>query len=125
MRIAVPDLISNSYFPAVAAVELGFFEAEGLDADLQLVYPVTRTMEALRDNELDFAVGSAHATLAAFPGWQGAKLVAALAQHTYWLLVLRADLGPRGAMFRLLRGYESARRRAPTQSSGVFWSKRE
>jgi NitT/TauT family transport system substrate-binding protein len=25
MKLAVPDLISNSYFPAVAAVELGFF----------------------------------------------------------------------------------------------------
>jgi ABC-type nitrate/sulfonate/bicarbonate transport system substrate-binding protein len=37
MRIAVPDLISNSYFPAVAAVELGFFKAEGLDAELSLV----------------------------------------------------------------------------------------
>ena len=36
MRIAVPDLISNSYFPAVAAVELGFFKAEGLDAELEL-----------------------------------------------------------------------------------------
>ena len=29
MKIAIPDLISNSYFPAVAAVELGFFEEEG------------------------------------------------------------------------------------------------
>ena len=104
MRIAVPDLISNSYFPAVAAVELGFFEAEGLDADLQLVYPVTRTMEALRDNELDFAVGSAHATLAAFPGWRGAKLVTALAQHTYWLLVLRADLGAERGDVQAVKG---------------------
>ncbi len=25
MKLAVPDLISNSYFPAVAAVELGLF----------------------------------------------------------------------------------------------------
>jgi NitT/TauT family transport system substrate-binding protein len=30
MKLAVPDLISNSYFPAVAAVALGFFEEEGL-----------------------------------------------------------------------------------------------
>ena len=29
MRIAVPDLVSNSYFPAVAAIELGFFQAQG------------------------------------------------------------------------------------------------
>ena len=30
MKIALPDLISNSYFPAAAAVELGFFKAEGV-----------------------------------------------------------------------------------------------
>ena len=29
MKLAVPDLISNSYFPAVAAVALGFFEKRG------------------------------------------------------------------------------------------------
>ena len=92
MRIAVPDLISNSYFPAVAAVELGFFKAEGLDAELSLVYPVPRCMEALRDGELDFVAGSAHATLQAFEDWKGAKLLAALAQRTYWLLIMRADL---------------------------------
>ena len=28
MKIAIPDLISNSYFPAAAAVELGFFKEE-------------------------------------------------------------------------------------------------
>ena len=90
MRIAVPDLISNSYFPAVAAAELGFFESEGLEAELQLIFPVTRTMEALRDDALDFVAGPAHATLTAFPEWRGAKLVAALAQKTYWLLILRS-----------------------------------
>ncbi len=93
MRIAVPDLISNSYFPAIAAVELGFFKDEGLDAEMQLLFPVPKTMEALRDNALDFVAGAAHATLHAFPNWKGAKLLAALAQNTYWLLVLRSDLG--------------------------------
>lgn len=93
MRIAVPDLISNSYFPAIAAVELGFFKEQGLDAELELLFPVPKTMEALRDNELDFVAGAAHATLHAFPNWKGAKLLAALAQNTYWLLVLRSDLG--------------------------------
>ncbi len=92
MRIAVPDLISNSYFPAVAAVELGFFKAEGLDVELELVFPVPKTMEDLRDGKLDFVAGAAHATLQAFPNWKGAKLLAALAQNTYWMLVLKADL---------------------------------
>ena len=92
MRIGVPDLISNSYFPAVAAVELGYFKAEGVDAELRHVYPMPMTMEALRDGELDLVAGSAHATLGAFSGWKGAKLIAALAQKTYWLLILRSDL---------------------------------
>jgi len=30
MRIAVPDLISPSYFPAIAAVDLGLAREEGL-----------------------------------------------------------------------------------------------
>ena len=93
MRIAVPDLISNSYFPVIAAVELGFFKSEGLDTKkVELLFPVPKTMEALRDGELDLAVGSAHATLAAFPDWKGARLLVALARRMYWFLVLRSDL---------------------------------
>ena len=93
MRIAVPDLISNSYFPVIAAVELGFFKSEGLDTKkVELLFPVPKTMEALRDGELDLAVGSAHATLSAFPDWKGARLLVALAQRMYWFLVLRSDL---------------------------------
>ncbi len=104
MRIAVPDLISNSYFPAVAAVELGFFKDEGLDAELQLVFPVPKTMEMLRDHELDFVAGAAHATLHAFPNWKGAKLIAALSQNTYWMLVLRSDLGAKLGDIEAVKG---------------------
>jgi len=93
MRIAVPDLISNSYFPAIAAAELGLFKSEGLDIEkVELLFPVPKLMEALRDGTIDFVAGSAHATLMAFKDWRGAKLLAALAQHMYWLLVLRADI---------------------------------
>ena len=92
MRIGVPDLITNSYFPALAAVELGLFREEGLDASLEHVFPIPRTLEQLRNGDLDLVAGPAHAVLAAFPEWEGAKLVAALAQGTYWLLVLRSGL---------------------------------
>ena len=92
MKIAVPDLVTNSYFPAIAAVELGFCQAEGLDLTLEHIFPVPQAMAALRDGQLDFVAGSAHATLTAFPAWQGAKLITALAQGMYWLLVLRSDL---------------------------------
>ena len=87
MRIGVPDMISNSYFPAIAAVDLGAFKTEGLDAEIELLFPVPEAMEALRDGELDFVAGSAHAALTAFPDWNGAKLLVALAQHMYWFLV--------------------------------------
>src|SRR5438132_343458 len=93
MKLAVPDLISNSYFPAVAAVELGFFKEEGLDVELELVFPVDSAYRALRDGTVDFVGGSAHSALAAFPEWEGAKLLCAQAQGMYWFLVMRADLG--------------------------------
>ena len=38
MKIAIPDLVSNSYFPAIAAVDLGFFKEEGLDMELELIF---------------------------------------------------------------------------------------
>src|ERR1700745_1963945 len=92
MKLAVPDLISNSYFPAVAAVELGFFKEEGLDVSLELIFPVDEAYRAMRDGKVDFVAGSAHSALAAFPEWRGAKLLCAQAQGMYWFLVMRADL---------------------------------
>jgi NitT/TauT family transport system substrate-binding protein len=92
MKIAVPDLISNSYLPAPAAVELGFFEKEGLDMTYELIFPVDDANKALRDGKVDFVGGSAHSTLAGFPEWEGAKLVCALSQGMYWFLVVRKDL---------------------------------
>jgi len=104
MRIGVPDMVSNSYFPAIAAVDLGAFKAEGLDAEVELIFPVPKTLEALRDGDLDFVAGSAHATLTAFPDWQGGKLLAALAKHMYWFLVLRADLGAKRGDIDAVKG---------------------
>jgi ABC-type nitrate/sulfonate/bicarbonate transport system substrate-binding protein len=95
LRIAIPDLISPSYFPAIAAVEMGFFEKEGFEAKLELLYPVTKTYEELREGRLDFVGGAAHAALYAFKDWKGGKLLCALAQHMYWFLVLRKDLKAR------------------------------
>src|SRR5580704_2889955 len=93
MKLAVPDLISNSYFPAVAAVELGFFAREGLDVSLELIFPVNRAYAALRDGAVDFVGGSAHSALAAFPEWQGVKLLCAQGQGMYWFLVMRSGAG--------------------------------
>ncbi len=104
IKLAVPDLISNSYFPAVAAVELGFFKAEGLDAALELVFPVDRAYREMRDGAIDFVGGSAHSALAAFPEWEGVKLLCAQAQGMYWFLVMRADLGARRGDVGVVKG---------------------
>jgi ABC-type nitrate/sulfonate/bicarbonate transport system substrate-binding protein len=93
MKLAIPDLISNSYFPALAAAELGFFEREGLDVSAELIFPVDRAYEALRDGAVDFVGGAAHGALAAFTEWRGVKLLGALAQGMYWFLVMRKELG--------------------------------
>ena len=104
MKLAVPDLISNSYFPAAAAVELGFFKEQGLDVSLELIFPVDKAYEALRDGAVDFVGGSAHSVLAAFPEWRGAKLLCAQAQGMYWFLVMRADLGARRGDVEVVKG---------------------
>jgi NitT/TauT family transport system substrate-binding protein len=95
MKIAVPDMISNSYFPAEAAVELGFFREEGLDVSLEMIFPVDKAYEALRDGKVDFVGGSAHSALAAFPQWQGVKLICAQAQGMYWFLVMHKEFAAR------------------------------
>jgi NitT/TauT family transport system substrate-binding protein len=93
MKLAIPDLISNSYFPALAAAELGFFAREGIDVSAELIFPVDRAYAALRDGEVDFVGGAAHGALAAFPAWRGVRLLGALSQRMYWFLVMRAELG--------------------------------
>ena len=91
-KVALPDLVSNSYFPAIAAVQLGYFKEEGIDAEIELIFPVPDSFAALRDGECDFVAGSAHAPLWAFPRWQGSKVLCALSQGMYWFLVLRHDI---------------------------------
>src|ERR1700735_2383426 len=104
MKLAVPDLISNSYFPAVAAVELGLFAKQGLDVSLELIFPVDKAYEALRDGAVDFVGGSAHSALAAFPNFHGAKLICAQAQGMYWFLVMHADLHARRGDLAVVKG---------------------
>ena len=104
MKIAVPDLISNSYFPAAAAVELGFFRQEGLDVALEMIFPVDKAYAAMRDGAVDFVGGSAHSALAAFPEWKGAKLLCAQGQGMYWFLVMRADLKPKRNDLSIVKG---------------------
>jgi ABC-type nitrate/sulfonate/bicarbonate transport system substrate-binding protein len=104
VRIATPDLVTNSYFPALAAEELGVYREEGLDAHVELL-PSLEAVTALRDGTVDFVAGGAHTTLLAFPRWQGARLVVTLSQGTPWLLVVRADLPARRGDIGAVRGF--------------------
>jgi len=104
LRVAIPDLISPSYFPAIAAVELGCFRQEGFDATVELLFPVTKTYEALREGRLDFVGGASHAALYAFKDWQGGRLLCALAQHMYWFLVVRKNLNAKPGDLNVVRG---------------------
>lgn len=104
MRIAAVDLISNTCFPALAAEELGFYKAEGLDAHIELV-PMLGATKALRNETADAMIaGSVHDVLTEFPRWEGAKLVMALSQGTPWLLVVRADLATRRGDLNAIKG---------------------
>ena len=104
MKIAIPDLISNSYFPAIAAVDLGFFKEEGLDMELELIFPVDRTLEVLRDGAIQFVGGSAHSTPHAFPEWDGGKLLGSLAQGMYWFLILNKNIGAKQGDIEAVKG---------------------
>ncbi len=104
MKIAVPDLISNSYFPAEAAVELGFFRSEGLDIALEMIFPVDKAYQALREGAVDFVGGSAHAALSAFPQWDGVRLICAQAQGMYWFLVMHNEFGAKRGDIGAVKG---------------------
>jgi ABC-type nitrate/sulfonate/bicarbonate transport system substrate-binding protein len=90
MRITVADAISPSYFVAIAAVQLGFFQEEGVE--MEFVFPPADPSQALRDGVVDFYGGSPYTGLHRFPGWRGGAVLCALAHYTYWFLAVRSDL---------------------------------
>ena len=104
LRIAAVDLVSNTCFPALAADELGYFKAEGLEARIELVAAIGAT-KALRDGDADAMIaGSVHDVLTEFPQWKGVKIVVALSQGTPWLLVVRTDLAAKRGDLNAVKG---------------------
>jgi ABC-type nitrate/sulfonate/bicarbonate transport system substrate-binding protein len=93
MKIAIPDLISNSYFPVIAAVDLGFFAEQGLDVELELMVPVETAFEGMRNGTVDFLGASAHLMMGVYPNWHGVKILCAQSQGMYWFLVTHKKLG--------------------------------
>jgi ABC-type nitrate/sulfonate/bicarbonate transport system substrate-binding protein len=115
VRIATPDLVTNSYFPALAAEELGLYREQGLDAHVELM-PSLEAVNALRDGVVDFVAGGAHTLLLAFPGWRGARLVVTLSRGTPWLLVLRASLPARRGDVAAVKGLRIGAARGPDRA---------
>lgn len=104
LRIAAVDLVSNTCFPALAADELGYFKAEGLQARIELIAMLGAT-KALRAGSADAMIaGSVHDMLTEFPDWQGAKIVVALSQGTPWLLVVRKNLPAKRGELSAIKG---------------------
>jgi ABC-type nitrate/sulfonate/bicarbonate transport system substrate-binding protein len=102
MRVLVADLVSPSYFTATAAVELGFFKEEGVEAEIVPLEDAHR--KSLQDPDIDFVAGSAYGPLREYPNFKGAKLLCALSQHTYWFLVLRSDLNAKRGDVSAVKG---------------------
>ena len=107
MRIGCPDLVSNTCFPVLAAEELGFYKAEGLDTHVELVRNATAPTD-LRDGAIDAMAGPSHLVLKLFPSWRGVKLVVAIMQGTPWLLVTRTDLPAKRGDIQALKGLRIA-----------------
>jgi len=103
MKIATPDLVTNSYFPALAAEELGLFREQGVDAHVELL-PSLGAVTALREGAADFVAGNSHSLLLGFPAFAGAKLLVTLSQGTPWLLVMRSDLAGRRGDVAVVKG---------------------
>jgi ABC-type nitrate/sulfonate/bicarbonate transport system substrate-binding protein len=95
MRIAVPDFVSSTFIPLIAAKELGIFQEEGQDVEIVTIRALG-DVEALRDGAVEFSCGTAHAPLMIFPGWCGVKLLATVSQGTPWMLVMKEGLARRG-----------------------------
>jgi NitT/TauT family transport system substrate-binding protein len=101
-RIWVPDLDSPSYFVAIAAVELGFFEQQGIP--VEFVHNTNSGPELMHEGKLDFIAGPAYVGTRAFPAWKGLKLLCALSQYSYWFMAVRSTLEVKRGDLQALKG---------------------
>ncbi len=102
MRLTVADAISPSYFVAIAAIRLGFFQQEGVD--MEFLFSPPNPSQALKDGTIDFFGGSPYTGLRTFPGWRGGVLLCALSQYTYWFLAIRSDIKCEQGDVRAVKG---------------------
>jgi ABC-type nitrate/sulfonate/bicarbonate transport system substrate-binding protein len=91
-RLLVADLDSPSYFVATAAAELGYFEAEGIDVELDRAFGAEEGPKRLRGGTRHLLGGPAYAAAHAFPDCEGAKILYALSQYSYWFIAVSVPL---------------------------------
>ena len=92
MKVVIPDLVSNSYFPAIAAVEMGFFKEEGLDAELELIYPVRNATRRCATASATSSAARRIRRRPRSPNGRASSSSARWRKHTYWFLIMRSDL---------------------------------
>jgi NitT/TauT family transport system substrate-binding protein len=80
MRVTVSDVVSPSYFPLTASVELGFFKAEGLDAEF--IFPPVDPGRVLVDGDVDFYGASPYIAFECLSEWRGGTILCALSQYS-------------------------------------------
>src|SRR3989442_15993846 len=90
MRLTVADAISPSYFVAIAAVQLGFFQQEGVD--MEVVFAPPNPSQALKDGAIDFFGGAPYTSLLTFPGRGGGPQLGALSPENDPLQAVLPDL---------------------------------
>lgn len=103
-KLLVADLDSPSYFVATAAAELGYFAAEGIDIELERAFGAQVGPNRLRDGTLHFFGGPAYAAALAFPDCNGAKILCALSQYSYWFMAVRANLKVKRGDLNAIKG---------------------
>jgi NitT/TauT family transport system substrate-binding protein len=105
MHIAVPDLVTNSYFPALAAEELGYYAAEGLEAHVELLGaapgPVDEGIDPARDGVRIGPVPGMDAPEASF-GVLAAKALEAGQLDGFWANALGSETAVRRGVGKIL-----------------------
>ena len=125
MKLAVPDMISNSYFPAIAAVELGFFKRRRSRRCARADLPGRQGLcgAARRRGRFRRRLG-AFGARRRFPNGTASKLLCAQAQGMYWFLVMHARSRRRARRYRAWsRAAASARRPGSRWGCAGCWSR--
>ena len=103
-RLVVADLDSPSYFVATAAVELGFFREEGIDAEVEREYGALNGPERLREGSCISSAVRPTWRRALFPAGRAQSSCARCRNIPTGFLAVRADLDVKRGDLDALKG---------------------